>query len=78
MGISVNSDMNDIMAQQRQWDDYQVVASENEGSRFIRGYIELLQYRIVFQRIRWPVVLLFRHGSIVCSIHENTHTWHFH
>ena len=46
MGIPVNSDMNDIMAQQRQWDDYQVVASENE----VHGlFVDILSVSILYR-----------------------------
>lgn len=83
MGISVNSDMNDIMAQQRQWDDYQVVASENEGSRFIRGYIErfntvsffneyagLLSFFFVMGQLCAPYMRIPIHGTFIdCRVH---------
>lgn len=83
MTVSINSDMNDMMAQQRQWDDYAVVSSDNDGSEFIRGYIErfntvsffneyagLLSFFFVMGQLCAPYMRVPIHGTYIdCRVH---------
>ena len=47
MEIEMNSGLNSMTNQTRQWDDYQVVNGKNEGSHFIRGYIERFNLSLI-------------------------------
>jgi hypothetical protein len=83
MTVSINSDMNNLMAQQRQWDDYMVVNSDHEGSQFIRGYIErfntvsffneyagLLSFFFVMGQLCAPFMRIPIHGTYIdCRVH---------
>lgn len=83
MTVSVNSDMNDIMTQQRQWDDYAVVNGDNPGSNYLRGYIErfntvsffneyagLLSFFFVMGQVCAPFMRVPIHGTFIdCRVH---------
>ena len=83
MEIEMNSGLNSMTNQTRQWDDYQVVNGKNEGSSFIRGYIErfntvsyfneyagLLSYFFAMGQIAAPFVRIPIHGTYLdCRVH---------
>ena len=83
MEIEMNSGLNSMTNQTRQWDDYQVVNGKNAGSSFIRGYIErfntvsyfneyagLLSFFFAMGQIAAPFVRIPIHGTYLdCRVH---------
>ena len=67
----------------RQWDDYMVVNADNDGARFIRGYIErfntvsffnefagLLSFFFVMGQVCAPYMRIPIHGTFIdCRVH---------
>ena len=83
MEIEMTGGLNALATRNRQWDDYMVVTGNNEGSKFIRSYIErfntvsyfneyagLLSYFFAMGQICAPFVRIPIHGTFMdCRVH---------
>jgi len=83
MEIEMNAGLNSITNTTRKWSDYQIVSGKNEGSTFIRGYIErfntvsffneyagLLSYFFAMGQLAAPFVRIPIHGTYIdCRVH---------
>jgi hypothetical protein len=83
MEIELTGGLNDLATRNRQWDDYMVVVGNNDGSKFIRSYIErfntvsyfneyagLLSFFFAMGQICAPFIRIPIHGTFMdCRVH---------